>query len=133
MNSRNLAFFETRTKNLRYFRSCSHETFWLTILRWKNIFEPLISIDQGKAKVSSKWTTNQDTLCFVESLPWLVIEIRDSKLSFYLNIFIPQYCVQICLVWIRLLWLAKFRNIFIKSYKRQKWQCFLQSGDGNAK
>ncbi len=46
----------------------------------------MISIDQGKAKVSSKRTTNQGTLCFIKSLPWLVIEIHGSKISFYRNI-----------------------------------------------
>jgi hypothetical protein len=35
----------------------------------KNIFEPLISIGQDKLLK----TTNQGILCFVKSLPWLVI------------------------------------------------------------
>jgi len=56
----------------------------------------LISIDQGKAKASSKRTTNQGTLCFVKSLPWLVIEIHGSKkyfLSQYL--FIAILCAKV--------------------------------------
>ena len=53
-------------------------------------------------KVSSQRTTNQGTLCFVKSLPWLVIEIHGSKISFYLNIFLSKYCVPKCLVWIKL-------------------------------
>ncbi len=51
------------------------DTQYCEKMREIDVFEPLISIDQGKAKVSSKWA-NQGTLCFVESLPWLVIEIQ---------------------------------------------------------
>ncbi len=42
-----------------------------------------IAIDPGKAKVSSKQTTNQGSLYFIKSL---VIEIHGSKISFYSNI-----------------------------------------------
>jgi hypothetical protein len=40
-------------------------------------------------------------LWYIKSLPWLVIEIHGSKISFYRNIFLSQYCVPKCLVWIR--------------------------------
>ncbi len=62
----------------------------------KDICEPWISIDQGKAKVSFKRTTNQGTLCFVQNLPWLVIEIHGSKISFYLNFFLSFYRNIVC-------------------------------------
>jgi len=54
-----------------------------------------------RPKVSSKQTTNQGILCFIKSLPWLVIKIHGSKIYLNRNIFLSQYCVQKCLVWIR--------------------------------
>ncbi len=48
------------------------------------------------AMVSSNWTTNQGTLCFFESLPWLVIEIHGSKISFNRNIFLSFYHNTVC-------------------------------------
>jgi len=38
----------------------------------------------------------QGTLCFFKSSPWLGIETCGSKTSFYLNIFLSQYCAQKC-------------------------------------
>jgi hypothetical protein len=66
------------------------------ILRQKDTFEPFIYSEQGMAKVSPKRTTNQGTLCFVKSLPWLGIEIHGSKKSFYLNTFLSFYHNIVC-------------------------------------
>jgi len=40
------------------------------------------------------------TLIFLKSLPWL-IEIHGPKIYFYRKVFLSQYCVRKCLVWIR--------------------------------
>jgi len=53
----------------------------------KNIFGPWIPVSQGKL-----FKKNQ--VMFFQ----LVIETCGSKLSFYRNIFLPQYCVQKYLV-----------------------------------
>ncbi len=42
-------------------------------------------MSKGQGKLLK--TTNQGNLCFVRSLPLLLIEIHGSKLSFYRNIF----------------------------------------------
>jgi len=57
-----------------------------------HIFESLISIGQGKLLTNQ----NQGTLCFVKSLPWLVIEIHGSKISFYRNVFLSFYRNIVC-------------------------------------
>jgi len=51
----------------------------------------------------SKLLMNHESryLMFFKSLPWLDIEIHGSKIFFYHNIFLFQYCVPKCLVWIR--------------------------------
>jgi len=70
------------------------------------------------AKVSSQRTTNQGTLCFVMSLPWLVLKSMAQK---YLFIAI------LCLVWIRpncvplsFFWCSLIRCIFNLFYSLNK-------------
>jgi hypothetical protein len=63
-----------QSKTLNYLfclRPYLHETFWHTIL-------------------------NRGTLCFIRSLPWLVIEIHVSKKYFYHNIVLSFYPNIVC-------------------------------------
>jgi len=72
---------EMRVKNVDYLESETKSPLGLIHTRHfdKNIF-----LNHGflLTKVSSKQNSNQGTLCFVKSLPWLVIEIHGSKISF---------------------------------------------------
>jgi len=43
----------------------------------------------------------QGTLYSFLSSPWLGIETLCSKMSFYCDIFLSQYCVPKCLMWVR--------------------------------
>ncbi len=73
----------------------------------------MTSIDQGKAKVNSKQITNQGTLYFVMSLPWLVIEIQDPKVCFHLNIRPSVYTHEVVLDLIKVCYITmhSFNNI----------------------
>jgi len=58
------------------------------ILQWKDIYEPWISMtNQGNEP--------QIKVLYV-LLPWLVIEIHGSKISFYCNIFLSFYRNILC-------------------------------------
>jgi len=55
---------------------------------------------QGKLLMKHKVPWFMICLELTLALPWS-IEINDSKISFYCNIFLSQYCASKCLVWIR--------------------------------
>jgi len=59
------------------------------------------SIGQDKllTKINQSRYINKNISRYVfQSLPWLVVETRGLKLSFYCNIFLSQYCSRKCLV-----------------------------------
>jgi len=80
----NLGLIHTRHFDGHYFDK--------NILPKKDIFDPLFLL----AKVSSLRNMKYLDLWFVKSLPWLVIEIHGSKLSFYRNIFLFFYPNIVC-------------------------------------
>jgi len=78
-------------------RLYSHETFWLTILRYCD------------KKIKRHFSTNIFFTVWIENIFFYLFEtilkcnytILKKKISFYLFIEILQYCVPKCLVWIR--------------------------------
>jgi len=86
-------------------RPYSHDTFWPQYFDKKICYKKIIlrhrflMINQGKlfnlCFVYVPWF-----IFFVKSLPWS-LDIHGSKLSFHRNMFLLQYCVSKCFVWIR--------------------------------
>jgi len=69
-----------------YLRPYSHETFWPTILRKKDIFEPWMSKDQGKLLTKKIKVHKQNTVSryvFLNAYLGWSIETCVSKLPFY--------------------------------------------------
>jgi len=72
-----------------------------------------------------------------KSLPW-PLDIHGSKISFYRNIFLSQYCASKCLVWIRpkerwkkiqhFSGVLKYDFLFIKLYLKYSYKVFHRFG-----
>jgi len=99
--SLNLICTMTNMKLLFLLRPYSHETFWHTILRYKDKKIILSHMFQWPTMVSSK------------NIPWIVLFVylplfifcKELTLAFryprHKNIFLSQYWASKCLVWIR--------------------------------